>query len=180
VAAARRVAEALQDVAAERNLAVGLGVARRGEAGVRRGLREAEDAARIGDSVIEGGCVLLYRDAGAYRYLIHLLHSTRPSDHLSELANRLGEYDRERSTRLLQTLDVFLAEGRSIAGAARELWIHPNTLRQRLERIESLTGATLADEDLLALHLAVKLARGRSGEGLELRGGQSAPPSSPR
>jgi DNA-binding PucR family transcriptional regulator len=37
--------------------------------------------------------------------------------------------------------------------------VHVNTLRQRLDRIESLTGLDLAGEDLLALQLAIKLAR---------------------
>ena len=42
---------------------------------------------------------------------------------------------------------------------ARALFIHPNTLRQRLARIEELTGLNLEEEDLLSLELAIKLAR---------------------
>ena len=34
---------------------------------------------------------------------------------------------------------------------ARALFIHPNTLRQRLERIEKLSGLDLGAEDLLSL-----------------------------
>ena len=41
---------------------------------------------------------------------------------------------------------------------ARNLYIHANTLRQHLERIEQVTGLALADEDLLGLELALKLA----------------------
>jgi DNA-binding PucR family transcriptional regulator len=43
--------------------------------------------------------------------------------------------------------------------SARALYIHPNTLRQRLARIESLTDLNLDDADLLSLELAIKLAR---------------------
>ena len=43
--------------------------------------------------------------------------------------------------------------------SARALYIHPNTLRQRLGRIEELTGLELDDDDLLSLELAIKLAR---------------------
>ena len=43
--------------------------------------------------------------------------------------------------------------------SARELFIHPNTLRQRLGRIEELTGLKLDEDDLLSLELAIKLAR---------------------
>ena len=42
---------------------------------------------------------------------------------------------------------------------ARALYIHPNTLRQRLARIERVPGSTLDREDLLSLELAVKLVR---------------------
>ena len=42
---------------------------------------------------------------------------------------------------------------------ARDLFIHPNTLRQRLGRIEELTGLNLDEDDLLSLELAIKLAR---------------------
>ena len=49
----------------------------------------------------------------------------------------------------------------------RKLFIHANTLRQRLDRIEKLTGLDLATEDLLSLELAVKLVRLRRAGGAE-------------
>jgi GAF domain-containing protein len=165
---ARRVAVTLGIAAKELDLVIGLGESHRGAAGVRRSLLEADEAARIGASVLDNGAVVLYRDTGAYRYLIGLLDSGGPRDHLAEAVERLAAYDRERHSQLLQTLDVYLEQGRSVAAAARELWIHTNTLRQRLERIEELSQLELGNEDLLALHLAVKLARAKTGGGIEL------------
>jgi DNA-binding PucR family transcriptional regulator len=46
-----------------------------------------------------------------------------------------------------------------VTETARALTVHPNTLRQRLERIETLTQLDLAKADLLSLELAVKFAR---------------------
>ena len=37
--------------------------------------------------------------------------------------------------------------------------MHPNTVRQRLDRIERVAGLDLPQEDLLSLELALKLAR---------------------
>ena len=65
----------------------------------------------------------------------------------------------ETHAALLDTLEEYLAQRRSVAETARTLYIHPNTLRQRLARIERVTGLALEDEDLLALELAVKLVR---------------------
>ena len=76
--------------------------------------------------------------------------------------DRLIDYDRKRRTALLDTLERYLAERRSVIESARALYIHPNTLRQRLERIEKLAGLDLGAEDLLSLELAVKLVRLRS------------------
>ncbi|HET7120451.1 MAG TPA: helix-turn-helix domain-containing protein [Solirubrobacterales bacterium] len=154
---------ALAEVCERENLSLGLGEVRAGLEGARRSLGEAGDAARVGASLLERGGVTAYRDTGAYRYLIDLLDSGGPEDHLRELVDRLATYDRERSAQLLATLDAYLDQGRSVTATARQLWIHVNTLRQRLERIEALTGVDLAEEDLLALQLAVKLAlvRGR-------------------
>jgi len=85
---------------------------------------------------------------------------------ISEALDRLIEYDAKRRTSLLDTLERYLAERRSVIESARELFIHPNTLRQRLGRIEELTGLNLDEDDLLSLELAIKLARlhGRPSE----------------
>jgi DNA-binding PucR family transcriptional regulator len=72
------------------------------------------------------------------------------------------EYDRRRRSQLVVTLEQYLRDRRSHATTARALYIHPNTLRQRLERIEKLSGLDLGAEDLLSLELAVKLVRLRS------------------
>ena len=71
----------------------------------------------------------------------------------------LAAYDTRRRTELLVTLERHLGDRGALAATARTLYIHTNTLRQRLDRIESLTGLDLAQEDLLSLELALKLAR---------------------
>ncbi|MFJ8128412.1 PucR family transcriptional regulator [Streptomyces hydrogenans] len=47
--------------------------------------------------------------------------------------------------RLLRTLEHWFAAGGSAAGAARSLFVHPNTVRYRLRRVEELTGRSLSD-----------------------------------
>jgi DNA-binding PucR family transcriptional regulator len=71
----------------------------------------------------------------------------------------LAAYDARRRTELLRTLERHLGDRGSVAPTARALYIHPNTLRQRLGRIEHLTGLALAREDLLSLELALRLHR---------------------
>lgn len=52
------------------------------------------------------------------------------------------------SEELLHTLMVYLRKRRSVAATARELMVHENTVRYRLDRYQTLTGADLADADM--------------------------------
>lgn len=56
---------------------------------------------------------------------------------------------------LVRTLSVWLACGRSVSAAAEELYIHRNTLRYRLNKIEELT--SLAEDNLFILRTALML-----------------------
>lgn len=60
---------------------------------------------------------------------------------------------------LLATLEAFLGTG-SIEGTARQLFIHANTVRYRLGRVEDVTGLTPTDSrDAYALRLGLSLGR---------------------
>jgi DNA-binding PucR family transcriptional regulator len=111
----------------------------------------------------EDGGALAYGDLGAYRYLVRLPIADVPNDPQCQAIQRLADYDRRRRTQLVDTLERYLRDRRSIATTARALYIHPTTLRQRLDRIENVTGLDLAAEDLLSLELAIKLVRLRAG-----------------
>ncbi len=74
-------------------------------------------------------------------------------DVLSPLSHRGG-----KGSALFETLASYVANGKAVAETARALRIHPNTLYQRLSRIEELTGYRCADaEDFMILSLACHL-----------------------
>jgi DNA-binding PucR family transcriptional regulator len=119
----------------------------------------------IGKALLGIGGAIGYSEVGAYRYLVHIAEENAPHDRMRAAVDELIAYDRKRRTALLDTLERYLAERRSVIESARALFVHPNTLRQRLGRIEDLTGLKLDEDDLLSLELAIKLARlhGRPG-----------------
>ncbi len=61
----------------------------------------------------------------------------------------LGPLDDEKeyADQLEETVRVFLDEGLRIEPTAARLYVHPNTVRYRLERFEALTGVTLRKVD---------------------------------
>ena len=67
---------------------------------------------------------------------------------------------RQHSTDMLDTLDTYLANGRSLEATARALYVHPNTVRYRLHRVAELVGWDPSDaRDALALQTACILGR---------------------
>jgi GAF domain-containing protein len=154
--------KALRELGSAERVLIGVSTVHRGVADGDRSLREAADAAHIARALVRGGGALAYADLGAYKYLVRLPLDEAPHDRHYEAIEGLMEYDRRRRAQLVATLEQYLRDRRSIATTARALYIHPNTLRQRLDRIEKLSGLVLADEDLLSLELAVKLVRLRS------------------
>jgi GAF domain-containing protein len=153
--------------------AVGLSELHDSPGGSARAYHQALDAAMIGRALLGDGGAIGYAEVGAYRYLVHIAAENAPHDRMRAAVDRLIDYDARRRTSLLDTLERYLAERRSVIESARELFIHPNTLRQRLGRIEELTGLNLDEDDLLSLELAIKLARlhGRPGEAAARRHG---------
>ena len=69
----------------------------------------------------------------------------------STLINRIYLPLQNHSTELLTTLWCYLDNGRSLEATARELFVHPNTVRYRLKRISEVIGwdATGAREALI-------------------------------
>jgi GAF domain-containing protein len=158
-AAVERLRQTCEELARAEGVVVGLSDVDRGAASARRRMREAADAARIGRSLAAEGGAVSYEGLGAYKYLVHLELDDAPHDRYRQSVDELIEYDRRRGARLVETLERFLTDRGSVAASARALYIHPNTVRQRLERIERVTGLDLGKEDLLSLELALKLAR---------------------
>ncbi len=124
-----------------------------------RAYREAKDACCIAHALLGDGGAIAYSQVGAYRYLVQIDAGDAPRDRMRAAVDQLIAYDQKRRTALLDTLERYLSERRSVIESARALYIHPNTLRQRLGRIEELTGIDLDTDDLLSLELAIKLAR---------------------
>ncbi len=59
----------------------------------------------------------------------------------------LMDYDRQNHTELVPTLDAYLQATCQLTRTAKQLYVHPNTLRNRLQHITKLTGCDLRDAE---------------------------------
>jgi GAF domain-containing protein len=153
-----RIDAVLGRLAAEHGLAVGRSEPRTGLDDAARGLVEAADSVRLVHALLPQGGARGWSQLGVYRYLAQLPAGAAPDERHEAAVARLAAYDRRRRAELTRTLEQYLGDRGAVLTTARNLYIHANTLRQRLERIEQVTGLALADEDLLGLELALKLA----------------------
>lgn len=134
-----------------------------------RGFEEAESAAEVGALLRGMPGLTAYEDLGPYRYVLDSQEKER--DRLQQRLERLLEYDARRGAGLLDTLEGYLDHRGNVARTSRALYIHSNTLRQRLERIERLSGIDLEREDWLSLAVATKVAKLRRMRSAAGKGG---------
>ena len=141
-------------------LAVGVSDPCRGVASFARGFMEAESAAEVGALIRGAPGVATYEDLGPYRYILSTDEGLR--DGHQERLQRLVDYDQRRGTALLDTLEGYLDHRGSVVATSRALYIHPNTLRQRLDRIERASGIDTDRDDWLSLAVATKIVKLRT------------------
>jgi len=67
---------------------------------------------------------------------------------------------RDAGGSVLETLSAYLENGRSLEAAARDLYVHPNTVRYRLRKVSEITGWDPLDaRESFVLHIALALGR---------------------
>jgi GAF domain-containing protein/sugar diacid utilization regulator len=146
-------------------VSIGVSSVCQGEASFADGFAEAQQAL-VGTSVLAGtSAVLAYDDLGAYKYLLRVAVDGGIRDATVDAVGKLAEYDAQRGAQLLATLEEFLRRHGSISATSEALYVHPNTLRQRLRRIGELSGLDLRRDDWLAIEIAVKMVKLRQALG---------------
>lgn len=98
-----------------------------------------------------------YADIGTHRMLLGLHDRSVLRRFADDILGPLNEHDEQNGTALVRTLRTFLANDGHWAKTATELYIHVNTLRNRISRIHDLTGRDVARlEDRVDLFLALE------------------------
>lgn len=152
----RAIAEAMRRDAAARagdpDLSAGLGGPRDRERSLRLAILHAEQAVRLGRALDGPGRLTAFGDLGPYCFVLG-----RPTAEIRAFCRTiLGPLADEEQHEELRTLEAFLHHHGSLNAVARALFLHRNTVRQRLKRIGELTGADLESADQrMQLYLAV-------------------------
>ena len=103
--------------------------------------------------------VLTYEELGPYKYLLRIPFDAGVRDTHRDAIALIAKYDSERQTSLVPTLEEFLRRRGNISATAQGLYVHPNTLRQRLRRIMEISGLDLRRDDWLMVEMALKIVK---------------------
>jgi GAF domain-containing protein len=157
----RRLLDELRRIQREVDTGLTIGVSNvcSGAGSFRAGFEEARHALLGSSVLLRQPGVMTYEELGPYKYLLRMSLDADVRDSHRDAVARLAEYDRRRSTSLLPTLEEFLRRRGNISATAEALYVHPNTLRQRLRRIMELSGIDLRSDDWLMVEIAVKLVK---------------------
>jgi len=101
-------------------------------------------------------------ELGVYGLLLSAAGQSELDRFVARTVGPVVDYDRDRGSELVRTLLAFYGAGGSLTRTAQELFVHVNTLYQRLERITQLLGDGWRSGDgALQVHLAVQLHAAR-------------------
>jgi purine catabolism regulator len=100
--------------------------------------------------------VIYYSSIDTIKLLYPLKDDDVIQQYYDKTIKKLEEYDKKNGTDLLETLETYLKYNLKKTLVAEKLFIHVETLRYRLNRIEEITGYSLEDtEGLFALQMGL-------------------------
>ncbi|MDQ6596638.1 PucR family transcriptional regulator [Bacillus salipaludis] len=128
---------------------------------IHKSYKEAKEAVHFGKTNSD------YRNLAIYEYadyapegLFQQLSDDVLKNYVKSTLEVLTTYDQENNSNLLQTLEAFLESGGKLAETANVLFVHRNTVKFRILRIEELLGIDLNEsKTAFRLQLGLRIAR---------------------
>lgn len=89
--------------------------------------------------------IYYYEQLGLYQLFYDINNKTLLENFVHNILYSLMAYDKKYNTNLIQTLEVYLNKNCNLNQTAETLFIHRNTIKYRLQRIEEITNTSLDD-----------------------------------
>lgn len=119
---------------------------------------EAQAALRILKNISSNKIVSHYNDYMLRHFLNRNISPDERDSFITEVLGHLLAYDLENQSELVTTLEVWINNRLNIAQAARELFIHRNTMLYRISKIKDLLQLDLEEPtELLSIQIALSL-----------------------
>jgi len=157
LALANNILDGVNKLNLEITVSVGIGSYCKSAAKLALSYSQAKQALNIGRKVKGNNHIFDYRQLGVYS-LLSFFGSPKFEYSCREVLASLLEYDRTHQTNLVKTMEVYLDFNGSIIKTAEKIFVHPNTIKYRLERIKEILGKDPFEngEEKLYYHISLK------------------------
>ena len=162
---AEKIQASVPDILHELSISIAIGGFYENVGGLQHSYQEAVAALDVSTRLTGQPAIVWYEDVALYVLLDRFSNQTQVNRWREQTLGRLITYDRNNDTELVKTLEAYFDANQNSQQTARDLFIHPKTLKYRLRRIEEIVGIDPFEGDRqLAFYLATKLTRLQTGE----------------
>ncbi|MCI1945564.1 PucR family transcriptional regulator [Clostridium luticellarii] len=139
-------------------ISIGIGGVWRKLENFKRSVDRAQKALKVLGIMKNRNNICNYDDIGIYRLLFEMGEKQDMKIFYYDILGKLIDYDSKNSTELLQTLKVYIEENCNLVRTAQLLFVHKNTVKYRIRRIEQICNCDLRNmHDLLNFDMAFKI-----------------------
>lgn len=149
--------KAFKDPHRKLNISIGVGTRADTIDSIRQSYNDALNCLHIGKIIKGPDSIIFPREIASYAMLSGIDSTRILAQVCGSIIAKLDKFDITNATKLLQTLEVYLETDKSLTDTSNDLYIHRNTLSNRLARITDITGLDFNDRELIfSLRLAFR------------------------
>jgi purine catabolism regulator len=159
-ALANRMHENIKSKFEQLDYSIGIGQPCQTVLDLKQSFLEALEAIRMARKIACSHRIAHFEDFMVYHLLDTISDQGELENFFHNTVGKLVQYDQDNNTDFVKTLEVFFTCKGNVSDAAKQLFIHRNTMMYRLDRIKSILSVDLEDaEQLLELNLGLKAMR---------------------
>ncbi|MCP8615265.1 PucR family transcriptional regulator [Salirhabdus salicampi] len=127
---------------------------------IKKSYLEAKQTTDLAKEFLGSNTVSLYKDLGVLKILALIENKNELYRYCNETLGELISNDKSNKDNLCNTLEVYLEKNGNVTEAAKELYVHPNTLNYRIKKINKVLSIDLSQASIrLSLYLALLIKK---------------------
>lgn len=141
-------------------VSIGIGEKASSLSGFKCAVMEAKNAMEIIRKLKGKNSIGNCRKLGIYKLFFSMENQEPMVNLYNETLEKLNNYEKGDSKDMLNSLQVYIDENRNIGNAAEKLFIHRNTMKYRINKIEEILECDLKDDKtMFNIMLCLKIGR---------------------
>lgn len=137
-----KITKNMQDI----TVSIGIGSEASELLGFKKAVFDAENAMEISKKLNGINSIGDSKKLGIYKIFFGIENQDEMINLYNETLGKLKEYEKGSTKELLNSLQVYIDENRNIGNASEKLFIHRNTMKYRINKIEEILECDLKDD----------------------------------